>query len=82
MKINKAERITKVKVEFNRGFIEGDDNKDFFTLSLGAFKEFVDDGDGFGYCYWNWSKNDLKELADSIYALLKEVDTPPKKEEK
>ena len=73
MKINKAERITKVKVEFNRGFIEGNEGKDFFTLSLSAYKEFVYEGDGFGYCYWNWHINDLKELADSIYAFLKEV---------
>lgn len=66
MKLKKATKTTKVKAEFSRGgFIECEMGKDFARLFIPAYEE--------DYDYGNWSLNDLKDLADAIYSLLKEL---------
>lgn len=70
MKVEKAERITRVKAKFERGYVEGDIGQDFVGLFISGIKEFNKNGN---YNYWNWSLHDLKDLADAIYAFIGET---------
>ena len=70
MELSKAERITRVKAKFERGYVEGDIGQDFVNLFISGVKEFNENGN---YNYWNWNLDELKNLADAIYAFLKET---------
>lgn len=65
MKVTKR-NIIKLVVEHNRGFIEGNEpngvEQNFFRLIINAIPT---------YDYSNWTRNDLKDLADAIYEFLK-----------
>ena len=70
MKITKRKIIQLIKVEHNRGFVEETEHdtikQEFYRLIIKAVPD---------YDYSNWTKNDLKDLADAINEFLKLVST-------
>ena len=70
MKITKRKIIQLTKVEHNRGFVEETEHdtikQEFYRLIIKAVPD---------YDYSNWTKNDLKDLADAINEFLKLVST-------
>ena len=66
MKITERTVITLRRVGFSRGFLEEYGNETFFRLFINA--NIGKQGEN--YNYTNWTKNDLRDLADAIYKFL------------
>ena len=66
MKITERTVITLLRASFGRGFLEEYGNETFLRLFINA--NIGKQGEN--YDYTNWTKNDLKDLADAIYKFL------------